>query len=160
MDLLEEYKSQIVALIVSTVSIPFIYESLASYVHLKNYVIPRFIVLIAVLLAALFTLRYVKLLTTLKNHELPELTEDQEFILSMHKDLPIGNGQCAPTLIEGQGDIHLQEAQYHLDRLNDLGFIEIINHYELDSTEALYQLTEHGRRYLYENNILYKKWGA
>ncbi|MFY0700272.1 MAG: hypothetical protein JXR04_05585 [Bermanella sp.] len=155
-----EYGKSAIALLVQTFSIGVIYSYLVSYFYLQYYVFPRSAVAIALLLVFWAFIRVLRLRSKLKNYEHPKLTEDQEFILSMHKDLPLGNGQCASTLLEGQGDVHHQEAQYHLDFLNNLKLIEIINHFDLEDDEPLYRLTELGRKYLYEKGILYKKWGA
>lgn len=105
-------------------------------------------------------MRHYRLIKILKEYEHPKLTEDQEYILCMHKYLPLNHGQCASTLIEGQNGVHLQEAQYHLDILKNLNLVEVINEPDLDNDEPLYRLTEFGRKYLFEKNILYKQWGA
>jgi len=158
----DEYWKATVTLLVQAVSIGVIYNYLVSYFYLQSYVLPRSIVVISLLLACWFFIRFFRLKKKLKDFEHPKLTEDQEYILSMHKDLPLGNEQCASTLLEGQNGVHLQEAQYHLDVLHNLKLIEIINPLEVDlgEDEPLYSLTDLGRKYLYENSILYKQWGA
>ncbi|MDP5138581.1 hypothetical protein ORJ04_21780, partial [Rheinheimera baltica] len=156
----DEYGKSVLALLVQTLSIGVIYSHLVSYFYLQHYIVPRSAVAIFVLLLIWGCIRVYRIKKKLKIYEFPKLTEDQEYILSMHKDLPLGNGQCASTLLEGQDDAHHQEAQYHLDILNNLKLIKIINRLDLEDDEPLYTLTELGRKYLYENGILYKKWGA
>jgi hypothetical protein len=160
--IVDEYWKAAVALLVQTVSIGVIYNHLVSYFYLQSYVLPRSVVVISLLLAGWACIRFLQLKKKLKDFEHPKLTKDQEYILSMHKDLPLDNGQCASTLLEGQNGVHLQEAQYHLDGLHHLNLIKVINSLdaELGEDEPLYRLTDLGRRYLYENNILYKQWGA
>lgn len=158
--ILVEYWKSIVTLLVYTISVGVIYDFLVSYFYLQSYVLPRSLVVISLLLVAWASIRFYWLKQKLKHFEHPKLTEDQEYILSMHKDLPLGNGQCASTLIEGKNSLHPQEAQYHLDVLNNLKLIQIINPLDLEDNEPLYRLTELGRKYLYENRILYKEWDA
>lgn len=157
---MDEYWKAALTLLVQTVSIGVIYNYLVSYFYLQSYVLPRSIVVITLLLAGWVCIRFFRLKKKLKNFEHPKLTEDQEYILSMHKDLPLGNGQSASTLLEGQNGVHPQEAQYHLDILHNLKLIKIINHadVELGEDEPLYSLTGLGRKYLYEKSILYKQW--
>jgi DNA-binding transcriptional ArsR family regulator len=156
----EEYWKSALALLVQTASISVIYEHLVAYFYLQHYTLPRSALAIILLIAVWGAIRFYRLKKKLQNYEFPKLSEDQEYILSMHKDLPLGNGQCASTLLDGQNDVHHQEAQYHLDILNNSELIEIINYSDLDEEEPLYRLTEKGRKYLYEKDILYKKWGA
>lgn len=158
--IIREYWKSALVILVQAVSIKVIYDWLVSFFYLQNFTIPRSIVVIFLLLVIWGFIRFRRLSIKLKSYQFPKLSEDQEYILSMHKDLPLGNGQCASTLLEGQDKAHLQEAQYHLDVLNDLKLIEIINPSDLDDEEPLYQLTKLGRKYLYENRILYKEWGA
>jgi DNA-binding transcriptional ArsR family regulator len=146
------------ALLVQTISISVIYSLMVEYFYQKNFVLPRSAGVIVVLLAIWASIRVYRMYKKLKSYELPELTEDQEFILSMHKDLPLGHGQCASSLLEGQTEVHPQEAQYHLDVLKRNDLIEIINPLDLEDEEPLYRLTEFGRKYLYENSILNKSW--
>ncbi|QIL88799.1 hypothetical protein GNX18_02725 [Microbulbifer sp. SH-1] len=159
-EVFDEYKKAAIALLVQLVSITVIFNWLVSYFYLKDYTLPRSLVVVSILLILWFGIIYRRTYRELKSYKHPKLTEDQEYILSMHKDLPLGNGQCASTLLGGQAEAHIQEAQYHLDVLNELNLIEIINRLDLDEEEPLYRLTKLGRKYLYENNVLYKQWGA
>lgn len=157
-ELFKEYQSQIIALVVGSVSVTVVYQWLVSIFYLKSFDIPRFVVAVLVLLMIWAGIRYKRLAEKLDSYERPKLTEEMEYVLWMHKDVSIGNGQCASTLIEGQDSLHIQHAQYCLDELYQKGFLRVINNPDPDEEERLYVLTEPGRRYLVETGLLYKDY--
>lgn len=156
LELLNEYKKQLIAIVVSSISFTVVYEWLVSIFYLKSWSIPRAVVAIVILLIILGGVHFYQLWKKLKELKNPKLSENMEFVLWMHKDVPLGNGQCASTLIEGQDSVHIQEAQYCLDELFQMGYLRVINNPDPDEEERLYSLAEPGRRYLVETGLLYR----
>ncbi|WNO11162.1 hypothetical protein [Teredinibacter sp. KSP-S5-2] len=155
-ELLNEYRIQIIALVAGSVSITAIYERLVSIFYLQYLEVPNAVVAILILLSVLGGFEIRRMSDRLRSYEHPKLTDNMEYVLWMHKDVPLGNGQCASTLIEDQDSLHYQDAQYCLDELFQMGFLRVINNPDPDEEERLYALAEPGRRYLVETGLLHK----
>lgn len=156
LELVKEYKTQLITVIASSISLTVVYEWLVSIFYSKSWSIPRALIAIVMLLIIWGALRHYQLWKKLKSFESPKLSENMEYVLWMHKDIPLGNGQYASTLIEGQDSVHIQEAQYCLDELFQMGYLRVINNPDPDEDERLYSVAEPGRRYLVESGLLYR----
>ena len=136
-----------------------LFEVVSEYVHGNTYELSRFIViefvLIIFLLISIIHRNYKEKCNQLDAARsklgVIEIDNDAAYVLTALANLPNGNGHSAETLIEGQENVHLQEAQYHLDKLESAKLIE---HTDMYGDEKLYNLSISGRAFVVENGLL------
>ena len=96
--------------------------------------------------------------TEQKNH--PKLADEfMELVLWVHHKVPRGKGLSASNLksnLTGP-DVHLQKIQYCMDELAKMYFIRHMNEWYIDE-EKIYELTDTGRKFLIETDIINKKF--